>query len=254
MDSFGTHLRHWRQTRKQSQLDLALSANVSARHVSFLETGRAKPSRPMILTLSNALDIPRQARNTMLAAAGFAAAYRSTPLDSQDMSAVSGAIKWTMERHDPYPAMVIDQLWRLVDANASATLMLTGFGVAAGDNMLDALLQNNLGPHLFENWAEVGALMARRLRTESAHSGGIPELDTYAGLLEADPDVAAYTPPVPVPAIIPARYRIGGTTLSFFTTLAQFGTAEDIALADLRIELMFPADDATKDWLAALSL
>lgn len=253
MDSFGTHLKHWRQTRNQSQLDLALCANVSARHISFLETGRAAPSRPMILTLSNALDIPRPARNALLNAAGFAPAYKKTPLTSESMAPVSEAITWTIERHSPYPAIVIDQFWNLVDANPSAQMMLTFFGVSKGDSLLAAMLADEFGAELFENWAEVGSFMARRLRTESAHAGGIAELDKYAAALEADPEIASYVPPTPLPPIIPAKYKVGPAVLSFFTTLAQFGSAEDIALAELRIELMFPADAATKSWLETLA-
>lgn len=241
---FGTTLKHWRGMRRMSQLDLGLAANVSARHISFLETGRADPSRPMVLQLAETLAVPRAARNGLLTSAGFARVYQDRSLDSADLAQVREAIDWTIARHDPYPAVVLDRLWCLVSANKSGTMMLGAFGVNIGDSMLTAMTES--GWQYLENWPEVAHHMIQRLRTESSHFGGVPELDHVANTLAADKEVREFEISGPLPAIIPARYRVGDTVMSLFSTIAQFGAAEDITLADLRIEMMFPADAATK--------
>ncbi len=125
---FGGQLRTWRGKRRMSQLQLALAAEVSARHIAFLETGRAKPSRRMVLLLGDALEVPRADRNLMLDAAGFRAAYASRPLDSAAMEPIRKAITHMIEGHSPYPAFVFDRHWRVLDANASGRAMLAGFG------------------------------------------------------------------------------------------------------------------------------
>lgn len=253
MTTFSSHLKDWRSRRRLSQLALSLTAGVSSRHIAFLETGRAHPSRSMILRLCDALEIPREARNALLHAAGFAPAYKARTLDDADLAPLASGIAWMIERHDPYPAIVIDRLWRLKDANRTARNLLSVYGLANGDSLLDALFAVDKGQEMFANWAELGHHMARRLRTESTHLGGVPELDAYAHAFETDPAIAAYTPPADLPPVVPARYRAGDQVLSFFTTIAQFGSAEDITLADLRIELLFPADAITKTLLEAMA-
>ena len=121
--AFGVALKEWRVQRRLSQLDLGLAADVSARHISFLETGRARPSRTMVLHLSEHLDLPRPVRNTLLNAAGFAPAYRSRDLGADDMRHIRDAVAWMLERHDPYPAMALDRHWTLVKANGTATML-----------------------------------------------------------------------------------------------------------------------------------
>ena len=252
MDSnFGALLKDWRGQRRMSQLDLGLSANVSARHISFLETGRARPSRSMVFQLSETLGVPRGARNVLLNAAGFAPAYRSRALDDEDMASVREAVEWTLDRHDPFPAIAVDRHWRIVKANGPSRMLLSGVGLVEGDSLLDAMLNSDVMKSAFANWPEVARHNITRLRTESAHLGGDPILDEAADKLSAEigdelPEDAGV-----LPAVIPARYRAGGMTLSFFSTIAQFGTAEDIALADLKIELLFPADEATRTMLIA---
>ena len=254
MDSlFGTTLKNWRATRRRSQLDLGLDAEVSARHISFLETGRATPSREMVLRLSEALDIPRDSRNILLNNAGFAPVYQNRSLEDADLTQVSEAIDWMISRHDPYPAPVFDQLWNVVRANKTGMATLFAYGIGVGDNLLDALIGNGNGRQIFENWPEVATHMIHRLRAESAHMGGSAKLDSVVEALMADPEVQAFQMPHSMPAVIPARYRIQDQVLSMFTTIAQFSTAEDITLSELRIELMFPADEATKLFLHALS-
>jgi len=251
-NTFGATLKEWRSQRRMSQLDLGLIANVSARHISFLETGRARPSQSMVKQLCETLEVPLTARNALLGAAGFAPVYRRRELSDEDMSHVRAAVDWTLERHNPFPAFALDKHWRVIKANASAAFLLAGIGLNEGDSLLDAMMNKALMVHALENWLEVMQHMAIRLRTESTHLGGDEVLD--AAIERLNRMLATETKGFegPTPAVIPARYRAGGTILSFFSTLAQFGTAEDIALAELKIELMFPADDATRNLLLAM--
>lgn len=242
---FGDVLKEWRGMRRMSQLDLGLAANVSARHISFLETGRARPSQPMVLQLAETLDIPRPERNRLLNAAGFRAAYASRALDDAEMAPVNAAIGRIVDRHDPYPAFVLDRHWRLVRANASGTMVMASFGIGEGDSMLDAMTEPGRGAAMIENWGEVAAHMVSRLRTESAHLGGDAILDAAIAKLIADPDLPGEPHHASMPAVVPARYNIAGQRFSVFSVFAQFGSAEDIALADLRIEMLFPADSET---------
>lgn len=250
---FGAHLKDWRGRRRMSQLDLGLAANVSSRHISFLETGRSRPSQPMVLQLCDCLDVPRSARNILLAAAGFAQAYRRRDLDEQDMALVRAAVDWTLKRHDPYPAMALDRHWTLVDMNRAASMLLRGTGLTKGESLLKLMTDLETLKSMLENWREVAQHMIVRLRTESQHLGGDHILDEAIVKLASVIGEPLSSSPAPLPAVIPARYRAGDMVLSFFSTLAQFGTAEDIALAELKIEMMFPADDASRDFLEALA-
>jgi transcriptional regulator with XRE-family HTH domain len=242
---FGTQLKLWRGKRRMSQLQLALVADVSPRHLAFLETGRSRPSRGMALRLGEALDMPLAERNLLLDAAGFRAAYGRRPLDSSAMAPFRRAIDHLLRGHAPYPAFVFDRHWRVLDANAAGAAMLAAIGLATGDSFLELLLQPGRGPALVENWPEVAAHLASRFRLESAHLGGDPILDAAAASLALDLDPAA-SAPGDLPPVVPLRFRLGGAVYPLFSTIAQFGTAEDIALSDLKIELFFPADAAAE--------
>ncbi len=251
--SFGMHLKGWRHRRRMSQLDLGLAANVSSRHISFLETGRSNPSQPMVLQLCDCLEVPRAARNMLLTAAGYAHAYRRRDLDEQDMAQVRAAMAWTLERHDPYPAMALDRHWTLVDMNKAATMLLSGTGLAKGDSLLELMTDLDHLQLILENWEEVAQHMIARLRTESQHLGGDPILDQAIAKFAAAVGEHRWMSPGTLPAVVPARYRAGAAVVSLFSTLAQFGSAEDIALAEIKIELMFPADEASRDFLNVLA-
>jgi transcriptional regulator with XRE-family HTH domain len=248
---FGSLLKQWRASRRMSQLDLGVEAEVSSRHISFLETGRARPSREMVLHLGEVLDVPRQDRNLMLEAAGFAAAYRARSLESDEMVAVRRAAEWMIQRHEPYPAMMIDRHWRLVGANRPATVMLGGFGLSEGDSFLQALIADGLRAAI-DNWPEFGHHLLTRLRSENSAAGGDPVLEEAIARLASDPTVAAGAHGA-LPPFVPTRFRMGDTVLSFLSTLAHFAGAEDVTLADLRIELLFPADEGTRQMLHAIA-
>lgn len=252
-NSFGTALKDWRARRRMSQLDLGLHANVSARHISFLETGRARPSQAMVMHLCETLELPRVDRNTLLGSAGFAPVYQRRDLSDVDMAPVRTAVEWMLERHDPFPAFALDRHWTIVKANRSATALMTGIGIGEGDSLLDALLDAGLMAQVLENWHEVMQHLVVRLRTESAHVGADSVLDSAIARLTDYLDGWHGDATRPLPAVVPARYRADGTVLSLFSTLAQFGTAEDIALAELKIELMFPADETTHNALIAMA-
>ncbi len=250
---FGDGLREWRAQRRMSQLDLGLAAEVSARHISFLESGRAKPSRSMVLQLCETLSVPRSARNVLLNAAGFAPAYQARDWHEPGMAQIHEAVDWMLQRHAPYPALALDRHWTIVRANMPATFLIAAADLKEGDNLLHAMTNTEMMKDLLENWQEVAQHMIMRLRTESSHLGGDKVLDAAARKLVASLAEEDWHNDGVLPPVVPARYRAGTGTLAFFSTLAQFGTAEDIALAELKIEMMFPADEATKTALLNLS-
>jgi len=249
--SFGALLKDWRGRRRISQLDLSLSADVSARHIAFLETGRSKPSRDMVVQLSEALMVPRADRNALLNAAGFAALYRRRDLTDAEMAHVHAAVSWTLERHDPYPALAVDRHWSIVMANQCGMSLLGGVGLDIGDSLLDAITNSPALRDAVDNWSDLAHHMSVRLRTESTHLGGDAILDAAADKLAEEAGTKPESADTALEAVVPTRYRVGDMVLSFFSTVAQFGSAEDIALADLKIELMFPADEVTRQALMA---
>jgi transcriptional regulator with XRE-family HTH domain len=245
---FPAALREWRSRRRYSQLDLALEAGVSARHLSFLETGRARPSREMIERLGEALELPLHARNELLVTAGFAARYGERGLDSDEMSPVRAAIAHTLERHQPYPGFAIDRMWTVRRMNAAAKRLFGALGLVEGGSLLELLLSGTL-PAFIDNWVEVAHHSALRLRAESLQLGGVPEMETAARLLET----AGRHHALPAGPVVPVVIRQGETRLSLFATVAQFGTPQDVTLADLKIELFFPADQASALILEAMT-
>ena len=236
-----------------SQMELGLAANVSARHISFMETGRARPSKAMVLQLSESLEVPRATRNVLLNAAGFSKAYEARDLQDAEMAFVREAMDWTLDRHDPYPAIAFDRHWRLLRMNACAAALLDAMGLGIGDSLLDAFINGGPFADSLDNRDEIARHLVSRLRTESSHLGGDAVLDDAATriAMAVGDDLGSLNESMP--AIIPARYRSNGQLLSFFSTISQFGTTEDIALADVKIELMFPADDFTRSALVTRS-
>ena len=241
--AFGTALREWRARRRRSQLDLALDADVSARHVSFLETGRARPSRAMVLRLAGALDLPHDARDAWLHAAGFAPAFRRRAADDAEMRAARDAVAWMVDRHDPFPGFALDRHWRILRANRCAAALLGGFGVEEGDSLLDAFLGCAPLRAAIVNADEVAAHTRARLAAQARHYGDDPVLADALARLDA---LHGHAEPEPTAAFVPVRYRVGGTELSLLSAFAHFQTAQDIALSEWRVELMFPADEGTR--------
>ena len=247
-------LREWRQKRRLSQLDLALSSGVSQRHVSFLESGRANPSRTMILQLSETLDVPLRDRNDWLTAAGFAPVFRSRALDDPQMGQVMVAVRMMLKAHEPFPAIALDRAWNVRMSNRPFDLLGAMLGediwtrVGGGERNLMRLFFHPQGIRPFvTNWAAVGPLMWRRARREAETLAGREMkavLDDLAPF--QDPEIlwsAVDTALVPVMAF---NMQVGDLKMSMFAVVATFGTAQDVTADELRIETLFPADAETE--------
>lgn len=246
MTPFAQTLKTWRRNRRYSQLELAHEADVSARHLSFLETGRANPSRDMVHRLGDALSMPLAARNQLLVHAGFAARYQQRPWDGDDMAPIREAVAYTLQQHAPYPAFAVDRNWVILHVNEPAAQLFGLLGITEGQSLIEMMLSDEMQA-VIENWPDVAHHAAHRLRTESAARGGVDTLEAAADALALAPAPSATIGPV-----VPTIYSVGGLRLSLFSTIAQFGTPEDLSLDDLKIELFFPSDAATKALLEGL--
>ena len=238
---FGETLKAWRARRHLSQLDLALDANVSARHISFLETGKARPSREMVLQLAETMSLPLRARNELLEQAGFVRAFAETGLDAETLGPIRTALSHMLASHMPFPALICDRHWTLIDANPAAKALLAPL-LGRESNVARMLATSPLARQLIANWTELMRDFAGRLRLEVARSGGDPILRELLELVKVDdePHTASARP------FIPVILRNGESSLSLMSMLAEFGTPRDITISDLRIELFFPADAATE--------
>ncbi len=254
-DLFGPMLRTWRRRRGASQLALALQSGVSQRHVSFLESGRARPSREMVVQLSSALDVPLRQRNAMLLAAGFAPVYRESTLGAPELAPVRQAIDRMLKQQEPYPAVVIDRLWNLLDANEAAAAFTIFLHEGPPpppppgkqSNLLRSLLDpKSLRPKV-SNWEEVARYLVSTTYAEILAAGGEPKALAFIEEVMAYPDVPASFRRVRFddrpPPVLTLDFLVGGKSLSVFTTIATLGTPQDITLQEVRIECFFPADD-----------
>jgi transcriptional regulator with XRE-family HTH domain len=248
----GTLLKEWRQRRRLSQLDLAYDAEISARHLSFVETGRAAPSRDMVLRIAEHLQVPLRERNSLLVAAGFAPIYPERPLEDPALQAAREAIDMVLRAHDPFPAFAIDRYWNVLTANRAAGLFFTG----AHPHLLEPplnILRIALHPegicHRIENFADVRARALSRLKRQAQVSGD-PKLN---GLLEEALGYRYECEPLPSETssdlgdavLMLVKIASDRGTLSFFSTTTVFGTPVEITLAELAIEAFFPANEFT---------
>jgi transcriptional regulator with XRE-family HTH domain len=244
---FGDIIREWRGLRRFSQLQLAMRAELSARHLSFLESGRARPSRDMVLRLASALEMPKAIANQALGAAGFAAAFPSLPADAPDLAPVRAAIAMTLANHDPYPAIVLDRGWTLVGANAGATAMFARAGAAADSRLnLIRMLISVADTGFIENWAETAALTLARIRAEIAQFGPDAELAGLADDLARHPRLKSADVQGLNRAVAPTIFNIEGARVAMFSTIAQFGSVQDVVASELKVEMMFPVDAAAR--------
>lgn len=249
----GDHLREWRQRRRLSQLDLALEAEISTRHLSFMETGRAQPSREMVLHLADQLEVPLRDRNVILVAAGFAPVFPERALDDPALAAARRAVDIILKGHEPYPALVVDLRWNLVAANGAIALLLEGVDpelLAGQVNVMRlALHPKGLAPRT-ANLGEWRSHALERLRRQI-------DLTADPGLIGLLEELKSYpTPPAPDRrpedyggVAVPFQLLTDQGLLSFFGTTTVFGTAVDITLAELTLETFFPADSATAEAL-----
>lgn len=254
----GEHLREWRQRRRLSQLDLACDANISTRHLSFIETGRAQPSRDMLLHLAEQLGVPLRERNLWLVAAGFAPLFAERRLDDPALAAARQAVEQLLAGHEPYPALAVDRHWNLVAANQASGRVMGGVSPELAKppvNVLRVALHPDGLARRTANFAEWRAHVLARLR----HQVEVSADPRLAALYE---ELAAYPAPKhnaklpaanPVAVAVPFQLVSDTGILSFMTTITVFGTPLDITLSELAIEAFFPADRATAEVLHRLA-
>jgi len=249
----GEHLRQWRQRRRLSQLDLANDAEISARHLSFMETGRAAPSREMLLRLAERLDVPLRERNVMLVAAGFAPAFAQRGLDDPALASARQAIETIMKAHEPFPAMVVDRHWNLVFANRMIAPLMEGVAPSLRQGQINvlriALHPDGLALRTV-NLIEWRAHLLERLHRQCEATADA-QLIALHDELKRYPVPARSAPPPKVgdSVVVPFQLRLGGDVLSFISTTMVFGTPVDITLSELALETFFPADARTADKL-----
>lgn len=246
----GTLLREWRDRRRISQLDLSIAADISSRHLSFVETGRSKPSRDMVLLLAEHLDVPLRERNQLLLAAGYAPAYPESALGDADLAMARRAVRQLLTSHEPFPAVVVDRQWNLVDGNAGIALLTEQVApelMQPPVNVLRVTLHpQGMAPHIL-NLGEWRSHLLGRLRREVASTAdpGLVELLDELRSYPCDQPVPEVDQPQPGDIIVPLRIRRGDDKLAFFGTVATFGTPLDVTLSELSIESFFPADAET---------
>lgn len=250
----GSLVRTWRLARRWSQAELADQAEVSPRHLSWIETGRARPSRQMVLVLASALEVPLRERNTLLQAAGHAPAYRELALDTPEFAPVDAAIRHLLAAHEPFGAILVDRTWTVLRANGAYTTWhgLAFGGDPVGSNVVCGIF-TPIGRARILNFAEVAAATLDRLRRE-ALAAQDPELHAmYAELSALAPDVPRWAPTGAAQLVIPLVLELGGQALRLFSTVTTLGTAVDVTASELRIESFFPADAATEAILRQLA-
>ncbi|MGW5262717.1 helix-turn-helix domain-containing protein [Microbispora sp. NPDC004025] len=254
MHTVGELLRQWRHHRRISQLDLAIAADVSARHVSLVETGKSNPSADMIVRLAEQLDVPLRERNRLLLAAGFAPRYAERPLDGDALSAARGAIGRVLRAHEPYPALVVDRRWNIVMTNSALGPFLAHVApdlLRPPINMVRLGLDpRGLAPHIV-NLAEVRALLRTRIRRQLAVAPGDELAALYEELLAPGPGREDAGPSVESEIAVPMIFRFGGRELRLFSTTTTFGTPTDITLDEVAIESYYPADAETAAYFTA---
>ncbi|MGA3088107.1 MAG: helix-turn-helix transcriptional regulator [Terriglobales bacterium] len=255
---FGLLLRQWRAVRRMSQLTLALDANISTRHLSCVETGRAQPSREMVLRLAEALEIPLRERNTLLLAAGYAPLYRRTGLDAPEMEVARQAVDLLLRQLEPYPGIVVDRYWNTLKMNSGTRHFLGRFPI--GDSVKPhngvrfVFHPKGLRPFI-ENWESVAARIIQRVHREVAANPSDQMMKCFLDELLSYPAVPSRWRVLDLvdspPPFLTINYRWNDSTLRLLGTVTTFGTAQDVALQEMRIESFFPADEATRAALMA---
>lgn len=259
--AIGIMVKEWRTRRSRSQFDLAIDIGVSAKHLSFVETGKSRPSPELVLAIARHLDVPLRERNTMLLAAGFAPRFSLTPLDDVAMATIRGSLQRLLDAHDPYPGVVLDGQWNVLLANSAAQRLVATLPgeLVRPLNMFRANLHPDGFAAIttnFDEWATYLVGQLHRLAMTSAD----PVLLELEREVTAYPNVhgllarADWTHPTPTPSLlVPCVLRLGTVELSMFTTLTNFGSPRDITLDELAIELFYPTNDFTDQALRSLS-
>ena len=258
----GMLLRQWRERRRMSQLALAMEAEISSRHLSFMETGRSRPSREMVLVLAEVLEVPPRARNDLLAAAGYAPIYRESSLDAPEMAQFRRALDFILRQQEPYPAIVLDRYWNILLANDGTGRFMDVFmdpeaASALGPANAMRLICHPAGlrPYIV-NWESTAAALIQWLHRDllrSADAGIRLLLDELLAYPDIPRNWRTLDLDAPAAPFLAIEMQKGETHLSFFTTLTTLGTPYDITLHELRVESFFPADDDTDTALRRLN-
>jgi transcriptional regulator with XRE-family HTH domain len=254
----GTLLREWRAARHLSQLALALEVGTSTRHLSYVETGKSRPSRDMIARLAEALDMPLRERNALLLAAGYAPEYAERRLDVPELAHVRRAVEFIVKQQEPYPAFVLNRRWDILMANqAGGRVAEFLIGGTRHANMVRQFFDPRDMRAAIVNWEEVAGDLVRHLHDDVAaapHDAEaralLDEALSYSGVPTRWRERELAVPPTPLLTVV---FRKGDRELRFFSTITTFGTPRDVTLDELRIECAFPADDATADLCRALA-
>jgi transcriptional regulator with XRE-family HTH domain len=246
----GDLLREWRQRRRLSQLDFSVEAEISSKHLSFLETGRSQPSREMLLHLAELLDVPLRERNTLLVAAGFAPMFSERPLQDPALQAAREAVELVLKGHEPYPAIAVDRHWTLLASNRAAHYLLTGIDAALLQPPLNVLRvslhPDGLAPRIV-NLAQWRAHVFARLRRQIELSADAVLVTLLAELRDYPGDAASVAEARNAESsfVVPLRLATPAGVLAFISTTTVFGTPIDVTLSELALETFFPADAAT---------
>jgi transcriptional regulator with XRE-family HTH domain len=251
MAAVGTLLSEFRKRNRLSQLDLSLLADVSCRHISFIETGRSQPSRGMLLRLAEVLNLPHKDSNLLLHCAGFAAAYSDLDLESDELTNIRAALEMMLDNHQPYPALVMDGNYNLLMANDSQQRLMAKTNNPVTQqplNMLEASFRDDLFKPLIANWEEVASHLLRRLRRQLLAYDTEAHKLLFNKLLELGAPEDWQTPGDNTDdgPVLTIDIKLPELELSMFTTVSQFGTALDIGMEEILIESYFPANDATR--------
>ena len=260
MTAVGTMLAEYRRMRRLSQMELGLEADVSARHISFIETGRTEPSRAMLLRLASVLELPQRECNLLLHAGGHPPAYSRLSLDDERLKPVSQALDVMLDNHNPYPALVMDSQWNVLRMNQAQEIIMgmllpASYRTHSRLNVLELIFDPDGLRPVIRNWDELAGLFLRRLHGEVMAFPSEETRALFERLLASDPPKDWQQPPtesIEAP-MITADLQIHGHRLRIFSTLSRFGTALDINMADLLIEYYFPADEATRRFLQQLT-
>lgn len=251
--TFGYTLKHWRETRRFSQLALSLEVGMSSRHLSFLETGRSKPSRESVLRLARVLNMPRASVNEALRTAGFSAEFSSLPLSDAQLEPTISAIAAILKNHAPMPAILIDEAWKIVGGNEPALSMIKLLPFHGSNCIVDALLNDDSSAPKFLNWDTIAVWTLLRLQSEAAKAGPDSEVDklyqrfsNHPRLREVNQTSFSEFGPV-----LTMECCADNTELSLFTMIAEFSTVQDVTMSERRVELFFPADEITRAYFTS---
>ncbi|MEP3890667.1 MAG: hypothetical protein ABJN69_09370 [Hellea sp.] len=254
--AFGHVIKHWRDIRRFSQLALSVESGMSSRHISFLETGRSRPSRNSVMTLARVLEMPKPAVNEALLAAGFAPEYKALAMDAADLAPAMSAMMTMLENHAPMPAIILDGGWNIVGGNSPAQHMIQFMPFKGSLCVVEALLNDDPRDPCFLNWPVMATWSLLRLQAEISRDGPDSPLTDLHRRLATDPrvsesDLESFSDYGP---ILTLQVKADEHVLTLFTMLAEFSTAQDLTLSERKVELFFAADEVTKTYFHNLQI